>query len=133
MAVGLPPTFTAILLSVAAVDAASERHGWLAFGAALVAGLLPPLAYTVVLAREDRLFRRDSAAIARSRDRIGRFGIWSGWILGVVFVATAVSFGGVSRVVFLCVLAGASLGIWPGLVANFLRLRREGWTAYRGR
>ena len=113
------------------MDAASERHGRLAFGAALVAGLLPPLAYTVVLARENRLFLRDSAAIARSRDRIGRFGISAGWILGVVFVAAAVSFGGLSRVVFFCVLAGASLGFWPGLVANFLRLRREGWTIYR--
>ena len=118
-------------MSAAAVDAASERHRWLAFGAALVAGLLPPLAYTVVLARENRLFLRDSAAIARSRDRIGRLGISAGWILGVVFVAAALSFGGVSRIVFLCVLAGASLGFWPGLVANFLRLRREGSTSYR--
>ena len=113
------------------MHAASERHGRVAFAAALVAGLLPPIAYTVALARENRLFLRDSAAIARNRDRIGRFGIWSGWILGVVFVAAAVSFGGVSRVVFFCVLAGASLGFWPGLVANFLRLRREGWTSYR--
>ena len=115
------------------MEAASKRHRWIAFAAALVAGLLPPLAYTVVLAREDRLFFRDSAAIARNRDRIGRFGISSGWILGVVFVAAAAGFGGVSKVLVFCVLAGASLGFWPGLLANFLRLRREGWTAYRGR
>ena len=115
------------------MDAASERHGWHPFAAALVAGLLPPLAYTVVLARENRLFLRDSTAIAQNRDRIGRLGISSGWILGLVFVAAALSFGGVSRVVFFCVPAGACLGFWPGLLANFLRLRREGWTSYRGR
>jgi hypothetical protein len=125
----LPPAFAAILLSAAAVDAASERHGWRAFAAALVAGLLPPLAYTVVLARENRLFLRDSAAIARNRDRIGRLGISSGWILGLALAAAALSFGGVSQVVFFCLLAGATIGCWPGLLANFLRLRREGWTS----
>jgi hypothetical protein len=111
------------------VDAASERHGWRAFAAALVAGLLPPLAYTVVLARENRLFLRDSTAIARNRDRIGRIGISSGWILGLALAAAALAFGGVSQVVFFCLLAGATLGCWPGLLANFLRLRREGWTS----
>ncbi|HYZ78357.1 MAG TPA: hypothetical protein VE596_13385 [Gaiellaceae bacterium] len=111
------------------MDAASKRQ--IAFGAGLVAGVPAPAHLHSRLARENRLFLRDSAAIARNRDRIGRFGIWLGWILGVVFVAAAVSFGGVSRIVFLCVLAGAGLGFWPGLVANFLRLRREGWSANR--
>ncbi len=70
LAVVLPPAFALIVVSAAGVDAASTAHGWLAFGCAVAGGVVPPLVYTVVLAKEGRLFLRDAEEIRRSRARI---------------------------------------------------------------
>jgi hypothetical protein len=80
--------------------------------------------YTLVLLREQRLFLRDKPAIERNRDRIAA-GRPIGWLLGAGLVAAGVALGGFSKVVLLAVLAGVAFGFWPGLLANFLRLRRE--------
>jgi hypothetical protein len=70
------------------------------------------------------MYLRDTADIERNRDRIGA-GRAIGWILGAGFLAAGVGLGGLSKVVLLATLAGLAFGLWPGLLANFLRLRRE--------
>jgi hypothetical protein len=128
LAVLFPPAAASVLLAAGALDAASTPHGWLVFIAALAAGFVPTILYTLVLAREGRLFLRDSAAIERNRDRIIRVGIPIGWVLAGGLVAASVLLDGFSSVVFATALAGAVLGLWPGILANFIRLRREVWT-----
>jgi hypothetical protein len=127
LAVVLPPAFALIVLSAAGVDS-SRAHGWLAFGCAVAGGLVPPLVYTVVLAKEGRLFLRDMEEIRHSRARITAVAIPAGWALGAALTVVAVLFGGLSKVTLLAVLGGAMLGFWPGLLANFMRLRLEEWT-----
>jgi len=129
LAVVLPPAFALIVLSAAGVDAASTAHGWLAFGCAVAGGVVPPLVYTVVLAKEGRLFLRDAEEIRRSRARIMAVAIPAGWALGAAPMVLAVLFEGPSKVTLLAVLGGAILGFWPGLLAKFMRLRREEWRA----
>jgi hypothetical protein len=121
------------LLAVGALDAASTPNGWLAFATALVAGLVPPVVYTLILARHGRLYLRDSDSIERSRDRISQISIPIGWLLAGALLAASAVFGGLSRVVFATALGGAILGFWPGILMNFIRLRREGWTRLPGR
>jgi hypothetical protein len=128
LAVLFPPAAASVLLAAGARDAASTPHGWLAFIAALAAGFVPSILYTLVLAREGRLFPRDSAAIERNRDRIIRVGIPIGWVLAGGLVTASVLLDGFFSVVFASALAGAVLGFWPGILANFIRLRREVWT-----
>jgi hypothetical protein len=128
LAVLFPPAAAAILIAEGARRAASASNGWFAFGTALVAGAVVPLAYTIVLAREGRLFLRGEDAIERSRLKIARVGIPVGWLLGVGLLAAALALGGLAALVFYAALGGLALGFWPGLVANFLRLRREAWT-----
>jgi membrane protein implicated in regulation of membrane protease activity len=67
LAVWFPPLTGGGLLAVGALAAVSTAHGWLAFSAALVAGAVTPAVYTLVLARQGRLFLRDPDAIERSR------------------------------------------------------------------
>jgi hypothetical protein len=128
LAVLLPPGAAVILVTVAAVEAASTHYGWLAFGTALLAGLVVPLAYTLLLAREGRLFLREPRSIGRSRYRIARHGVPIGWVFAGLLLPFALAFGGIVMIVILAALGGAALGFWPGLLANFLRLRREVWT-----
>jgi hypothetical protein len=128
LAVVLPPTFAAVVLSAAAVDAGSTVHGWLAFGCAFVGGLVPPLVYTVVLAREDRLFLRGQRQIRRSRTQ-ATAAIPAGWAIGAALVIASALVGDVVRVTLFAALGGAMLGFWPGLLANFVRLRGEEWTS----
>ena len=127
LAVIFPPAAGAVLLVAGALDAASRPHGWLAFGAALAAGAVPPVLCTIMLARKGRLYLRESDAVERSRDRIRRVSIPIGWLLaGLVPVFLLV--GGLFRVAVVVAFGGAVLGLWPGLLANFMRLRREVWT-----
>jgi hypothetical protein len=83
-----------------------------------------PLSSGVVLLRERKLYLRNAREIEANRNRIGA-GRAVGWILGFGFLAAGVGVGGLSEVVLLATLAGVSFGLWPGLLANFLRLRRE--------
>jgi hypothetical protein len=73
------------LLGEGAFRAASASHGWLVFGIAFVAGVVPPAVYTVVLLREGRLFVRDTDAIERNRTKL-RVSVPLGWLLGATFV-----------------------------------------------
>jgi hypothetical protein len=123
-----PPACAAVLLGEGAFRAASASHGWLVFGIAFVAGAAPPVIYTVVLLREGRLILRDADAIERNRAKL-RVGVPLGWLLGATLVVVLLAAGGSAGVVFVTVLGGIALGLWPGLLANFLRLRREVWRA----
>jgi hypothetical protein len=113
-----------ILLVAALSNAVGRHHGWIVVLTCFVAGAAFPLTYTIVLLREQRLYLRDKPAIEKNRDRIAA-GRTLGWLLGSCLVAAGVALGGVSKVVLLAVLAGLAFGFWPGLLANFLRLRRE--------
>jgi hypothetical protein len=106
-------------------EAASAAHGWLAFGGVLLACAIAPVVCTVVLARKGRLFLRDADSIDRNRERITRFAIPVGWVLGGALVITSLVSPGY---VLPTALAGLALGFWPGILANFLRLRRERWS-----
>jgi O-antigen/teichoic acid export membrane protein len=105
-----------VLLGRAATQTAATTLVLAAAGGALL-----PLAYTVKLWREGRLFLRSAKDIARNRKRIDRVSIPLGWLLGFGLIA----FAGNPSV--LAVVGGALLGLFPGLFANFLRLRRELW------
>jgi hypothetical protein len=79
-----------------------------------------------MLARSGGLFLRDPDTIERNRDRISRLGIPIGSLLGAGLIATSVALGR-SWLIAGPALAGALIGFYPGLLANFLRLRREVW------
>jgi hypothetical protein len=96
---------------------------WLAFVLGLGGGLVAGLAYTFRLALGRRLFLRDTAGIARNRARIRSMGV----PLGIAIAVIAALVTGATRIALLAAAAGASLGLEPGAVANFLRLRREEW------
>jgi hypothetical protein len=127
-AIALMPVIGFVLAGSAAVEANTTSGGWLAFSLALAAGVLTCAIATVVVARRGKLFLRDQEAIARNRQRISRFGIPAGWLLGVALIATT-AVGGLALVTVYALAGGALLGLWPGVFANYLRLRREKWTA----
>jgi hypothetical protein len=96
---------------------------WFAFAVGLGGGLTAGLAYTLRLALRRRLFIRDEAAVAANRARITTIGI----PLGIAITLAAALVSGAAQIAVLAALTGAGLGLEPGLVANFLRLRREEW------
>jgi hypothetical protein len=106
--------------------AAAAGAGWLGLTLAAVGGALLPLAYTVKLAREGRLFLR-GAAVAENRERIDRVAIPVGWLLAPVFLVLAGSRGGGIGALGQAFAGGVVLGLVPGLGANLVRLRRERW------
>jgi hypothetical protein len=84
-----------------------------------------PLAYTLQLKREQRLFLGRDAPRTRSR-------FWFvGWLAGAAAIIVLGSVGNSGRAAVYAGLGGASLGIWPGLLANFVRLWREEWAPTR--
>jgi hypothetical protein len=102
---------------------------WLSLALGLACGLVTGGAYTLRLALEHRLFLRDAAAIARNRSRVATVGVPLG-----IAIALAALLSGALQVAFLAALVGVGLGLEPGVVPNFLRLRREEWLpASRGR
>ena len=124
LAVVFPPACSVILLVAALTSSAGRRYGWIAVLTCFLAGAALPLTYTLVLFRERRLYLRDEPEIEDSRDRIAA-GRYAGWLLGGSLVVAGVAIGGLSKAVLLATLAGLTFGLWPGLLANFLRLRRE--------
>jgi hypothetical protein len=96
---------------------------WFAFAFGLGGGLTAGLAYTLRLALRRRLFIRDEAAVVASRARITTIGI----PLGIAITLGVALVSGAAQIAVLAALIGAGLGLEPGLVANFLRLRREEW------
>ena len=119
-----PAACSVILLVAAFTNAAGRPYGWIVVLTCFVAGAAFPLTYTVILFRERRLYLREKAGIEENRDRVGVDRL-IGWALGVCLLAVGVGLGGVSKAVLLAVVAGVAFGLWPGLLANFLRLRRE--------
>lgn len=100
---------------------------WLALALGLACGFVAGFAYTLRLALEGRLFLRDAAAIARNRSRTTTVGV----PLGIMIAVVGALLSGALEVAFLAALAGAGLGLEPGVAANFLRLRREEWLPAR--
>jgi hypothetical protein len=123
LAIGFPPACAAILLVAAFANAAGRHYGWIVVLSCFAAGAMLPLSYTLVLLRERTLYLADPAAIERNRERVGLSR--AVWILGGSFLAAGVVLGGISNVVFMATLGGLAFGFWPGLLANFFRLRRE--------
>ena len=102
---------------------ASVASAWLPFSVSASAGFAVGLAYTVWLHREGRLFLRDADPIARSRTRIEGWSVPLGYIVaGVLIVLVTVGTTRL-RAVAVALLGGLLLGLWPGLFANYLRLR----------
>jgi hypothetical protein len=125
LAVVLPVFFPVVLIASVAEDASKRHAGWSTMGLCLLGGITVPLVYTLVFAREGRLFLRSTGEIERNRRHIELLKP-AGWAIGAGFLLLAALFGGVTRVAAVSALAGLMLGFWPGLLANFIRLRREG-------
>ena len=124
LAAVFPLACSVILLTAALSNAAGRHHGWAVVLICFAAGAAFPLSYSLKLYRERRLFLGEKRAIERNRARIA-VGQPIGWLLGLFLVAAGVGLGGVSRAGLLAALAGLAFGFWPGLLANFVRLRRE--------
>ena len=129
LAVLAPVLFGAILL-VAGAASAADADAWLVYLLAASIGAALPLAYTLQLAREHRLFLRRDAAVVRSRSRLASV-MPIGWLLGAVALVLLAAVGGSGRTVLYAALGGVSVGLWPGLLANFIRLWREEWSPGR--
>ena len=112
----------AVLIGSAAFACDTARE-WLAFGTAVVGAALIPLVYTLKLHHEGRLYLRNEAEIEANRSRIQRVSIPLGWTLAAVLLLISFVF---STAVY-AVMGGLLLGLFPGILANFLRLRREVW------
>lgn len=121
------PLLGLFLAGIAVREAESTNYGWVVFVVAFAAGICGPLVATVVLARRGRLFLKNEADVERNRGSIFRLGSRAGYALGGALVL-AVALGGPALIVALAFGSGALLGFWPGLLANYLRLRREKWS-----
>jgi hypothetical protein len=122
--VALPIVFAGVLLVSVGSDASGVDHGWLIIVACFVAGAIAPIVYTLGLARRDRLLLRDEDEIACQRKRL----VWLrpvGWALSAGLVLAILALHGAWHIAALALLAGLIFGFWPGLLANFVRLRRE--------
>ena len=125
-AVSLPVVFGLILLGGGA-SAAADEGAWLPYALAALAGAAVPLAYTLRLMHERRLFLRDNVA-ARRRVRASTL-IPLGCLLGVGLLVVSAALGQSAKIVFYAVVGRATIGFSPGLLANFIRLWREEWHA----
>lgn len=104
---------------------ADMESAWVAFAVSAGAGVLVAALYTMKLVKDKRLFRRDEREIDANRSRIRRFSIPLGYALGaLLLVLIGVGTPGVRSIV-LAFPCGLMLGLWPSLLANYLRLRRE--------
>ncbi len=116
------------LLAIAANEAGSTAHGWVVFVVASTASILVALTYTAILIRQKRFVLRDKDAIEQNRKRIAGVGVPVGYaILAAIFFVGWI-IGDLGGVLIPSILGGMVLGLWPGMLANFLRLRREKWS-----
>jgi hypothetical protein len=129
LAVLLPVLFGVILL-VAGAASAADADAWLVYALSASLGAALPLAYTLQLARERRLFLRSERDITHSRSRRPA-AVSVGWAIAGVALVAVVTLGGSGRTAIYAAFGGASLGIFPGLLANFIRLWREEWAPAR--
>jgi hypothetical protein len=124
LAVVLPVFFPVVLIASVAGDASNRQAGWAVVGLCLLGGASLPVVVTVVLAREGRLFLRSTEDIERNRRHL-EFLKPVGWAVGAGFLLLGALLGGLTRVAAVAAFAGLMLGFWPGLLANFVRLRCE--------
>jgi cell division protein FtsX len=114
------------ILLFAGAEKAMNASAWGTYAVFAAGGFVAPLVYTAYLARRRRLFLHGAKAIEENRAAIAR-GQGRVWLVTIVVTALGVAFGSVETV-FYAGLGGASIGFWPGLAANFLRLWREEWS-----
>ncbi len=124
LAVFFLPVVGAILILQGQSEARSSEDGWLAFGTALLVGVLVAIVPIVALARQGLLFIRDPETKERNRAAVGRLVKRFGWLVPGFLVVAFFVFDGLA-VVLPTMLGGFALGYAPGVVVNFLRLRRE--------
>jgi hypothetical protein len=125
VAVVFPPVTAAILVLAGAADAGSTDRGWLSSRSHWRPGwflrLSTRFTWPPAVSCSSEIRTRSEA----NRDRVQRIAIPLGWLLaGGLFVAS-LAIGGLSRLVIATALGGALIGFYPGLLANFLRLRKE--------
>jgi hypothetical protein len=123
LAVVLPGVFGGVLLGAGAF-AAADADVWMPYVVAAVVTSAAGIAYTLKLASGDRLFLRSDRAIAKQRSRTPWLMLF-GWAIGAAAVIASGVVGESVRSAIYAALGGAVIGLWPGLVANFVRLRRE--------
>jgi len=116
------------LLGIAANEAGSTDRGWLVLAIAATASIVLALGYTLTLVRQKRFFLREADGIERNEEKIARVGVPLGWALLPALLVASLIFRDKGSVLIPSVLGGLILGFWPGMLANFLRLRREVWS-----
>jgi hypothetical protein len=117
------PLVVGAVLLIAGAQEARNADAWDAYVVVASAAFTVPLAYTLFLARRGRLFLRDPQAIESNRAAIVRARP-VGFIVGALAVAAiGIAAGSIATVLY-AAFGGAALGIWPGIAANFWRLRR---------
>lgn len=126
LAVFFPPVVGASLLAIGANEPETSDD-WTVYFVVAASAFLIPIAYTAYLAGKGRLFLRDTTAADRNRTAIAKAQTWGGLAITGIFVAIGLVTNSVAIVLY-AGLGGASLGFWPGILANFVRLWREQWS-----
>jgi hypothetical protein len=95
---------------------------FVSLGSGFVAGVV----YTLALVRRNELFITDQESISRNKRWISEIAKPVGYVIAVALLFAFTFLPEAVRSVLLASVSGALLGLWPGLLANNLRLRREG-------
>lgn len=116
-----------LLLAFMGSRAAHGTEGWVVYLGTTIGCFACAVGYQVYLALRGRLFPRDAVAIEKNRAAIAQVQAFAPLFAVGGLVAIGVVTGSTAAVLY-GAPGGAVLGFWPGLVANFLRLRWEEWS-----
>src|SRR4051794_11294051 len=117
------PPFVGVVLVLAGSSKARAADAWPWFVVVLAVSLIAAVGYCVYLGSQGRLFLRGRLEIEENKAKIGRAKTAGFAMLPVVLVIGVVS--GSIEAVLLAAGAGVILGMYPALMMNFIRLRRE--------
>jgi hypothetical protein len=124
-----------LLLSLAgltlAAHWASVGAAWLPFGVAVFVGVVAAVLYTVRLSLSGRLFLTERSETRRARQRIESVAIPLGYAVGAAALGIARFASNPVRAAVVGFACAGLLGLWPGLLANWVRLRRQTRTSRR--